>query len=63
MDTNSDTVAEIPPDGVPDGRDHDRSPSGLPNPPYDAGPPNNAVNMSDVLAVLARVGVDCSGPP
>jgi hypothetical protein len=38
---------------------YDRSPSPAPNPPWDAGPPNGAVNMSDVLAVLAQVGLDC----
>jgi hypothetical protein len=63
VDTNGDGVAEIPPDGVPDGRDFDRSPGPLPNPPYDAGPPDDFVNMQDVVVVLAQVGLDCSGPP
>jgi hypothetical protein len=48
---------------VADGRDYDRSPSTVPNPPWDAGPPNDAVNMQDVLAVLAQVGLDYSSPP
>jgi hypothetical protein len=39
IDTNGDTVAEIPPDGVPDGRDYDRTVSPPPNPPMEAGPP------------------------
>jgi hypothetical protein len=42
---------------------YDRSPSAAPNPPWEAGPPNGAVNMSDVLAVLAQVGLDCGNPP
>jgi len=63
VDTNADTVADMPPDGVPDGRDYDRSPGGLPNPPWDAGPPDGAIAMDDVLANLAQVGLDCSGVP
>jgi len=50
-------------DTSPDGRDYDRSPGGLPNPPWDAGPPDGAIAMDDVLANLAQVGLDCSGPP
>jgi hypothetical protein len=42
---------------------YDRSPSPLPNPPYDAGPPDGAVNVQDVVAVLRQVGLDCAGPP
>jgi len=34
-----------------------------PSPPWDAGPPDGAVAMDDVLAVLAQFGLDCSGPP
>ena len=63
VDTNGDTVADIPADGVPDGRDYDRSPSTEPDPPWDAGPPDDAVTMSDVLAALAQVGLSCIGPP
>ncbi|MGB6837474.1 MAG: S8 family serine peptidase [Dehalococcoidia bacterium] len=48
---------------VPDGRDYDRTPSTEPNPPWDAGPPDGAISMADVLAVLAQVGLSCSGPP
>ncbi|GAG00578.1 unnamed protein product, partial [marine sediment metagenome] len=44
-----------------DGIEYDRSPSCQPNPPFDAGPPNGAVGMSDVLGVLAQVGLACSG--
>jgi len=44
------------------GQDYDRSPSLEPKPPWDAGPPDGAVNMADVLAVLAQVGLACSGP-
>ena len=44
------------------GQDCDRSPSLEPNPPWDADPPDGAVNMADVLAVPAQVGLACSGP-
>lgn len=63
MDTDGDTVADIPPDGVPDGRDYDRSPSAEPNPPWDVGPPNDVIAMDDVLAVLAQSGLSCADPP
>jgi hypothetical protein len=49
-------------DAVEDGRDYDRSPGSLPNPPWDAGPPNGAVTISDVMAVSAQVGLDCRVP-
>jgi len=48
---------------VKDGLEYDRSPSAEPNPPWDAGPPDAAVTMSDVLAALAQVGLSCAGPP
>jgi hypothetical protein len=50
-------------DTVEDGQDYDRSPSALPNPPWEAGPPDGAVTMEDVLATLAQVGLSCAGPP
>jgi hypothetical protein len=48
-------------DTTPDkeGLCYDRSPSAEPNPPWDAGPPDAAVTMSDVLAALAQVGLSC----
>jgi hypothetical protein len=46
-----------------EGRCYDRAPSALPNPPWDAGPPSGAVNMADVLAALAQVGLSCTGAP
>lgn len=46
---------------VPDGQDYDRSPGPEPSPPWDVGPPDDAVAMADVLAVLAQVILDCSG--
>jgi Tol biopolymer transport system component len=49
-------------DTVEDGRDYDRSPGPEPNPPYDAGPPDGAVNLQDVVAVLRQVGLACSAP-
>ena len=62
MDINGDTVADIPPDGVPDGRGYDRTDSPAPNPPADAGPPNGVIDMGDALAALAQFGLDCSTP-
>jgi hypothetical protein len=53
-------------DTVPDeeGMCYDRTPSAIPNPPWEAGPPNGVINMSDVLTALAQVFVvDCSGSP
>jgi hypothetical protein len=50
-------------DKVKDGRGYDRSPGSPPNPPWDVGPPNGAISMDDVLAVLAQMGLDCGGPP
>jgi hypothetical protein len=49
-------------DTVEDGVDYDRSPSPPPNPPYQAGPPNGAVNLQDVVTVAKQVGLGCSGP-
>jgi hypothetical protein len=59
-DWNGDTVIN---DADRVGLRYDRSPSALPNPPWDAGPPNGAVSMSDVLAVVDQVGLSCSGSP
>ena len=56
-DWNADTVPDK------EGLCYDRSPSLLPNPPWDAGPPNGAVTMGDVMALLVQVNLDCSGPP
>jgi len=57
----------ISPDGLVNqwdkvGRRYDRSPSAVPNPPWDAGTPDGAVGMDDVLVVLAQFGLDCSTP-
>ena len=62
VDTDGDTLADIPPDGVPDGRGYDRLSGAEPNPPWEAGPPDGVIDMRDVLAVLAQFGLDCSGP-
>ncbi len=57
-DVDGDTAPER------EGLCYDRSPSEEPNPPWDAGPPNGAIDMGDVLAALAQAFVvDCSGPP
>jgi hypothetical protein len=50
-------------DTIADGVDYDRSPSPPPNPPWDAGPPNSAISLADVGAVLAQSGLDCSELP
>jgi hypothetical protein len=50
-------------DTVADGIDYDRSPGPEPSPPWDAGPPNGAINLSDVLAALAQVPLACTGGP
>jgi hypothetical protein len=65
VDLDGDSVNDIMPPlhAIKEGLKYDRSPSPLPNPPWDAGPPNGAVTMADVLANLAQVGLDCSGPP
>jgi hypothetical protein len=49
--------------GTADGVDYDRTPSLEPNPPWDAGPPDEVVDIRDMLAVLAQFGLDCSGAP
>jgi hypothetical protein len=45
-------------DTVKDGLDYDRSPSW----PF-SGPPDNAINLGDVLAALAQSGHNCVNPP
>lgn len=59
-DLDGDSVADTPPDGVVDGQDYDRSPGAEPNPPWDAGPPDQIVDIGDILAVLAQFGFDCT---
>jgi hypothetical protein len=65
VDLNGDSVNDIMPPlhNIPEGQKYDRSPGPLPNPPYDAGPPDGTVNLQDVVMVLKQVGLDCSGPP
>lgn len=65
VDLNGDSVNDILPPlhAIEEGQKYDRSPSSLPNPPWDAGPPSGAINMADVLAALAQVGLSCAGPP
>lgn len=60
VDTDGDTAADIPPDGVPDGQGYDRSPAW---PSSFSGPPDNAISMGDVLAVLLQTGHSCVAPP
>jgi hypothetical protein len=56
-DVDGDTVSDK------EGLCYDRSVSTEPNPPWAAGPPDGAVNMADVLGLLAQVGLDCRGAP
>jgi hypothetical protein len=64
VDLNGDTLNDVTPPLHPikEGVKYDRTPSSVPNQPWDAGPPDAAVTMSDVLAVLAQVGLSCIGP-
>jgi len=50
-------------DTVKDGQDYDRTPGPGPSPPWDVGPPNDAIAMDDVLAVLAQTSLSCIDPP
>jgi len=48
-------------DTIEDGLDYDRSPGSDPSPPWDAGSPDDVVDIRDELAVLAQAFVvDCS---
>ena len=42
------------------GRRYDRSSGVLLNPPWEAGPPDGAVGLDDVLSVLAQAGLSCT---
>jgi len=53
-------VADLNGNSVKDGLEYDRSPSADPNRPWDAGPPDGAITMGDVLAALAQVGLKCT---
>ena len=46
--------------GVPDGREYDRTPSTVSGENWHSGAPNGVVTLSDVLVVLAQVGTNCS---
>jgi hypothetical protein len=60
-DWNGDTVVTEAGDQV--GLRYDRSPGSAPSPPNEVGPPNGAIDISDVLGVVAQAGLDCSEPP
>ena len=55
-DWNGDTTADE------EGLCYDRSPGPGPDPPWEVGAPDAAITMSDVLAVLAQVGMNCNTP-
>jgi uncharacterized repeat protein (TIGR01451 family) len=64
VDLNGDSTNDIPsPHQIKEGEKYDRSPGPLPNPPYDAGPPDGVVNLQDVVVVLKQVGLACTGVP
>jgi hypothetical protein len=65
VDLDGDTDNDIPPPlhQIEEGVKYDRSVSPAPNPPWNAGPPNGAINLSDVLAALAQVPLACTGGP
>jgi hypothetical protein len=65
VDLDGDTDNDVPPPlhDIEEGVKYDRSPSAEPNPPWGAGPPDGAVNMQDVLAVIAQIGLACTGTP
>ncbi len=46
--------------GIPDGREYDRSPGGIPGQPWRSGPPNGSVTIQDALVALAQVGTNCN---
>jgi len=56
-DADGDTVADR------EGLCYDRSPGAEPSPPWEAGPPDGAVCLDDVLAALAQVGLACAEGP
>jgi sugar lactone lactonase YvrE len=45
--------------GVEDGAEYDRSASTFPGQPWRAGPPNNAISLTDAGIALAQVGANC----
>lgn len=49
--------------GVQDGREYDRAPSGNPNPPSEAAAPNGVVSLSDASVATAQVGRSCTQNP
>jgi hypothetical protein len=60
VDLNGDTIDDAPySHGIPEGQKYDRSVSAPPNPPWDAGPPNGAINATDVIITLKQAGLDC----
>jgi hypothetical protein len=64
VDLDGDTDDDAPySHGIEEGLKYDRSVSPAPNPPWNAGPPNGAITLSDVLAALAQVPLRCTGGP
>lgn len=52
--------SDINGNGIPDGREYDRTPSIVPGETWHTGAPNGFVTLADVLAVLGSVGSNCS---
>jgi hypothetical protein len=59
-DWNGDTVVDA---GDRTGLRYDRTTSADPNPPWEVGPPDGTVAVTDVLASLAQSGLICLGLP
>lgn len=47
--------------GIPDGREYDRTASSDPSKPWRSGPPDGAVSLQDASVALSQVGHNCSG--
>ena len=45
------------------GRRYDRSPGTDPSPPWEVVSPDGTISLTDVIAQLAQIGLDCSSPP
>ncbi len=50
-------------DGVPDGRNYDRTPSEVSGQPWRSGPPDGSVGIQDALVAIVQVGHACAPAP
>ncbi len=49
--------------GIPDGREYDRTAGGFADQPWRSGPPSGAVSIGDAIVDLAQVGDNCTAAP